>query len=599
MPQTIKNRQKPRFLLSSFILIVIFGTSSTFAIDSTKYITVDEIAPGMDAYCLTVMQGTAIERFDLKILSIIRNANPGRDRILVVGTDPQFIHVGPVRGCSGSPVYIDGRMAGALSAGWSFAKDPLYLVTPIEDMLEISNRPAGRVDKAKQASPLLSLDFSKPLDLNEVRSLLDTMGANLASENLLLMATSLPKHVCDNLKPSFGRLGLVPVAGAVTSAQMQDDIKLEPGSSLVVPLVTGDISMAVTGTVTEVDGNKVYGFGHPFLGYGDIDLPMATGKVHTVIASMSFSFKLATAGKIVGAIRSDLGSGIYGEIGQKAKMIPIRVTVDRFDDPQKRTFNCELAVNRFYTPQMSQASILGAAMMYGDLPPEHTVKYSADIKTQEFGSIVFENISSGQGLRDLAGDAAGMISLLMNNPYRKVNISRLDFNVEITPDNLMAKISEVILSDSKVKPGQTIDVKVVLKPYKQPKTQHTFKLTIPEDLADGEYQINVFGSYGYEKFLRKNAIHRYLQHDLPTLIAAIKNIVKIRRDRLYLTLELPAAGIVVNEKELPFIPATKALLLRDATRTIATTPHQHWLEKSDNIGSIVPNTGTMKLTVEK
>ncbi|HEG43526.1 MAG TPA: hypothetical protein ENH94_05710 [Phycisphaerales bacterium] len=595
MPKTIKSRQ----IHWLFLLIVILGTSSSFALDSKKYITIDQIDPSMDAYCLTVMQGTTIEKFDLKILSIVKNAIPGRDRILVVGTDPKFIHAGPIRGCSGSPVYIDGKMAGALSSGWSFSKDPLYMVTPIEDMLEISNTPASRLDKAKQPAPVLALDFTKPLDLNEVRTLLDTTPANLASENTLLTVTSLPEHVCQTLKPSFEKIGLVPVAGAATSSQSMDDIQLAPGSTLVIPLVTGDISMAVTGTVTEVDGNKVYGFGHPFLGYGQIDLPMATGKIHTVVSTVSFSFKLASAGKIVGAIRSDLGSGIYGEIGQNAPMIPIRIDVDRFDDPQKHTFNCELAVNRFYTPQMSMATIMGAAAIYGNLPPEHTVKYNANIETRQFGSIVFENISSGQGLSDLAGDAAGIISLLMNNPYQKVDVTRLDFNIEITPDNLMTKISNVILSDSNVEPGQTVDVKVILQPYMKPKTQHTFKLTIPRDLADGEYEISVFGSYGYDKFLRKNATQKYLQYDVPTLITAIKNIVKVRRDRLYITLELPDDGIIVKEKELPFIPATKALLLGDPARTLATKPHQHWIEKSKNIESIVTTTKTIKITVEK
>lgn len=600
MPKTIKNRKTARFFLPSCLIIAILAASSSFAIDSTKYITVDEIDPSMDAYCLTVMQGTAIEKFDLKILSVVKNINPGRDRILVVGTDPQFIHSGPVRGCSGSPVYIDGKMAGALSSGWSFSKDPLYMVTPIEDMLEISNTPAPRLDNTKQASPVLAMDFTKPLDLSEVRAALNTTPANLATENALLTVTSLPEHVCQTLKPSFERLGLVPVAGsALNSTQTLDDIELEPGSTLAVPLVTGDISIAATGTVTEVDGSKVYGFGHPFLGYGEIDLPMATGKVHTVVASTSFSFKLATAGKIVGAIRSDLGSGIYGEVGQKAKMIPTRIAVERFDDPQEHTFNCELAVNRFYTPQMSLASIMGAATIYGTLPPEHTIKYNANIETKEFGSIAFENISSGQGLGDLAGDAAGIISLLMNNPYQEVNVTGLDFNVEITPDNLLAKITDVMLSDSNVKPGQRVDVKVILQPYMKPKTQHTLKLTIPEDLADGEYEINIFGSYGYDKFIRKNAIQRYMQYDVPTLITAIKNIVKVRRDRLYMTMTLPEAGIIVKEKELPFIPATKSLLLSDPTRTLPTMPYQHWIEKSKNIGSIVTTAKTIKLTVEK
>ncbi len=138
------------------------------ALDKARYITLDEIHPGQKAYCLTVLGGNNIEKFDLEVLSVVRDIQPGRDAILVVGTDPRFKQFGPIRGCSGSPVYIEGRMAGALSGGWSYSKDALYLTTPIEDMLYVApSADAGYLDTA-HGPVSLGIDFSKPIDLAEI-----------------------------------------------------------------------------------------------------------------------------------------------------------------------------------------------------------------------------------------------------------------------------------------------------------------------------------------------------------------------------------------------------------------------------------------------
>jgi hypothetical protein len=320
-----------------------------------------------------------------------------------------------------------------------------------------------------QGPASLGIDFSKPINLAEIYKSLTTAhtSSEFKTKNLELMVTSLPAEVCDLVAPRFELFGLLPVSGGSANPEPgTEDYEqaLAPGACLTIPLVSGDISMTVVGTVTENIDNRVYGFGHSFLGYGDLDLPMATGRVHTVISSMLFSFKLAAPGPIIGAIRADAATAVYGEIGAKAKLIPMRMTIDHYNSaPQRtKTYDCQVAVNRIYTPMVTQTALMGAILVAGTLPPEHMLTYNARIGVEGFDPISFENVSSGQNIREFANDAVGPVAMLMNNPYQRTNITSLDFDVKVLPKNILSNIWSVRLSDTKVKPGQTIDISVVL-----------------------------------------------------------------------------------------------------------------------------------------
>ena len=296
-------------------------------LDKTRYITIDEVRPGMEAYCLTCYKGTEVEKFALEVLDVVRNVMPGRDAILVLGTDERFIHTGPVGGCSGSPVYIDGRLAGALAFAWLYSKDPLYGVTPIEEMLRVRE---DNLSKQHVGQMGFAFDFSAPLDFAQIDRQITTSRVpkkntrpGLTSLPCPLITSGLPAEVCDQLNALVEPFGLMAVAGLGGSRTTNttknvwepNDVKLVPGACLVVPLVTGDIAMEVIGTVTEVEGDKVYGFGHSFLGYGPVDLPMATGQVHTVVPSVRRSFKYASAIEIVGALTTDESTAVLGQMG--------------------------------------------------------------------------------------------------------------------------------------------------------------------------------------------------------------------------------------------------------------------------------------------
>jgi hypothetical protein len=496
-------------------------------------------------------------------------------------------------------------LAGALAFAWFFSKDPLYGVTPIEDMLKVGQQTPNTKEAAWE--PGFALDFSEPVDFPQIYKQLTTglvTGKSQYGMTALrcpLITSGLPAGVVEQLSDSVEPFGLVAVAGIGGSADANknENVQLAPGACLAVPLVTGDIEMEAIGTVTEVVGDKVYGFGHSFLGYGPIDLPMATGQIHTVVSSVIRSFKFGSALKIVGALTADESTAIFGQVGAKARMIPVTIKVDRYNDTEKRLYNCRLANNRLLTPLVLRAVVAGAALYLGDLPPDHMIEYKVTIGLEDADHITFENVSTGAGLMEMIIEGTVPVTLLMNNPYEKVDIESIDFDIRIMPKNIISHIWSVDLADSTVKAGQELQIGVVVESFLAGKKEYQYSLKIPDELAPGRYDLIITGGYGYQKFLRKAASYRFIPQNLATLIEAMNNLLTIKRDGLYCLLVLPPGGIALEKAELPDLPATKVLVLQDAKRTLRTQPYQHWLENSLTTGTVVIDKKIMRITVEK
>jgi len=571
--------------------------------DPTKYIGIDEIRPGMEAYCLTCYSGTKIEKFSLDVLSVARNAMPGRDWILVQGTDERFIHTGPVAGCSGSPVYIDGRLAGALAYAFFYSKDPLYGVTPIEEMLRV-----GEVSRPQHAQSGYVLDFSRPIDFARIDKQITTPQSSrrrsltgAAALPCPLVTSGLPAQVAEQLNALVEPFGLVVVSGIGGGASVNKnlDVQLAPGSCLVVPLVTGDITMEIIGTATDVVGDKVYGFGHSYLGYGPVSLPMATGQVHTVVSSMYRSLKLASAVKIVGALTRDESPAVFGRIGAKPHMFPLTITIDDYRDSNKRLYNCRVAHNRSLTPMLIRSTVAGAGLCLGDLPPDHMIEYKVAIGIENAETITFENVSTDTGLTEMLMETVSPVTMLMNNPYKEVDIKSVDFDVRIVPKSIVSHIWSIDLSDSKVKAGRNIDLGIVVESVRTGKKKYQCTFEIPKGLPPGRYELTICGGYGYELFLRKNTPYKFVAQNLPGLLEALKYLLTIERDKLYCILALPPGGVTIEKAELPDLPDTKTLILQSAKRTLRTQLYPHWLEKKLESGTVIIDKKTMHITVEK
>jgi hypothetical protein len=569
--------------------------------DKSRYIGIDEIKPGMAASCLTVFEGTKIESFPLEVVSVVRNISPGRNAILVRGTDERFKHTGPVAGCSGSPVYIDGRMAGALAFGWSFSKEPLYGVTPIEEMLSVGK---GKYDDA--GTRTAKLDLAEPLDLDAVwRSTIVAMSASQESATGMTqlpvpLAVSLPQYATDRLSKTLGPLGFVPVAGGGMAGSPQDaNAELIPGAALAIPLVTGDITLSAVGTVTEVVDGKFYAFGHSLLGYGKMELPVGPAYIHTVVANLNRSFKLGNAMEVTGTLTRDEDTAVYGVLGKTPSMIDMRVTVERYNDPQTRTYNCKVARNDVITPQLVNAVISGAVYFKGELPPEHTVKYEVRIKAKASPEIVFENVSTDADLMDVAREVVAPTAILINNRFRKVEIESIDVKVNISQKSSASTIKAFDVSRTRLKAGQSLEAAAMVHSFRAGSSKHTWLVNVPDDLPAGVYRLTVMGPDAYLKFLVQAAPYRFTSSSLDGIMATVNNVLTIRRDRLYSVLLLPSGGLTIERTALPDLPPGKAVVLADPSRTFKVQPFQHWIEQQIPVDGIVTDVRAIDIAVEE
>ena len=587
-----------RFLL---FLVLIGGLSSAFAeLDTTRYIPVSEITTDMDAYCLTVLEGIEIEKFPLKILSIVHNEEPGRDRILVIGTDERFKHVGSVHGCSGSPVYIDGRMAGALSAGWDGSIDPLYLVTPIEDMLRI--REVQQQDNTRpiqfEADYLMEPEkFAKRFyqRLEQSRSL---------SKTTVPLIFSTPEIPGFDTYGTLKKMGLFPVfssgfmeAGSASLGADQDQIA--PGGVLASPICMGDINLAAVGTATEVVGNRVYAFGHSFMGTGSIELPMSAGWVHTVVAGRDTSFKFATAGPVLGTLRRDQASGVMGLIDGGPRMIPVTLHLERTDMPQSRDFKYRIAVDETLTAPVFQLALLSAANLYSEAPLENSLRYSVKIRVKNHSPIEFSNVTTGTGFIPPATEIFSVVGLLMTNPFEKVDIESVNISLRLEAKSREAEFWQVQLSDTTVKPGDTMEASVTLLTYRQEKATCTIPIKIPNDLAPDTYTVTLMSHNDYLSHIRKTSLHRFSPEDVESMIGMINELLNYQRNRLVAVLSLPPGGMALRQEELPDLPASRMALLQDPRRFLPISPIQHWLEFPQTLPLVPRGNLTIDLTVEQ
>jgi len=233
------------------------------------------------------------------------------------------------------------------------------------------------------------------------------------------------------------------------------------------------------------------------------------------------------------------------------------------------------------------------------LPPDHTVEYKTSIGIKGFEPIICENVSTGLGVLQMAVEASSALALLMNNPYDKVVVESMEFDISITPKDTISHIWSANLSDTTVKAGEKIGIDVVIEAVHTQKKQYEIEMEIPKDLKAGKYELTLCGSRGYEQFLLKTVPHKFIGQDLPDLVDALRDTLQVRRDRLYCYLVLPSSGIIIEKAELPDLPATKMLVLQSLTRPVTTQLHPHWIEKALDTGTVVINKRTIRITVEK
>ena len=530
---------------------MLLGPSPTPGVDLAP---VAELERGMRGYGLTVIEGTRIDTFGVEILGIEHNSMlPGRDLILVRLSGLGLEETGIVAGMSGSPVYVEGRLAGAVAWGWSGADEPMGLLTPIHEMLAVMERDMSPPAPGPYAPP----SPARPSGLVRLAAPVWVSGVSRGTAH----------RMAEILSP----LGLEPFLAPVGDDPSGETPELRAGSAVGVQLVGGDLSIAGIGTVTHVDGDRLVAFGHDFIGSGAIDLPMTGAHIFGVLDHRFRSFKLGAATGIAGAVRQDRFGGIAGLTGARADILPVRVAVGSEGPP--REFRFEVARHRFLTTGLIQSALFGAFESASKALGETSVDLSLEIELTDGRRVVWDQVHSGVGAAFGAVlDAGGPLRALDRSPFEEIRLASVQVEAVVREEEVrVARLAEASLERPRVRAGEEVAVSVRLVPYRGAPHLLRVPVRVPADVA-GEVQVRIgsaLSATGWEE-------DRLGGGPPATSEELLRRLERPRRaDELVVRLTVAEPGLSVDGRELPVPPPSVRRLLAESpvagtTRAVAS-----------------------------
>ncbi len=533
-----------------------------------------EVRPGMVGQAWTAFQGIKPEPFQVRVVSVIRNFLPKQDIILVRSDDPKVQGTGIAAGMSGSPVYVDGRLMGAVAYGWAFSKEPLAGVTPIESMQAESTRPQRTSDRP---GPLGTAPVGEPR--------LQRVAVPLAVTGLSDQALS---EVAEMVRP----LGLLPVrAGGVgTRTDMAPGV-LQPGVPVGAMLVDGDLSATAMGTLTAIDGGNVLAFGHPMMGVGQVDLPLVLGEVHTIVPSLSSSMKLASPVAEIGALVQDRPAGVVGQLGRHAPRVAMNVRVVEGSAPA-RDFHCRLARHPKLLPVLASMVLTGAVADGVPEVSDMVLSLTTRLGVQGQGDVeINDQVFSPEGLSPrVLTTARGLraVTELLANPFAPAVIDHIDITIRVDHGRDVAEIVGAALPGDRLRAGQTVPLRLWLRPYAGQEFMETVLVTLPASLAGRTVKVDVASGAQVKPDVPRPQSLRGLMDNLGQSFPGSSLVV---------SLSTPEDGVSLRGQLLPSLPPS-------ALDTIDKPIHQARRAESYRVTerSVFPGTriltGKQELTIQ-
>jgi len=311
------------------------------------------------------------------------------------------------------------------------------------------------------------------------------------------------------------------------------------------------------------------------------------------------SFKLGDPTAIIGAIQADEATGIFGRLGAEVQMIPVQTTVHWTMTGQQEQFSMQIAQDSRIDATLAAMAAINTVLQKGDLPEDHTITYQLKMEFDNTDPFVFENISSDNYIYDLESDITGPLSLLLNNPWKEVKLTRVEMHTTIYDKNTAAAIRSVQIPQVVYQPGQTVPARVVIEPVRQDLREYELLLKLPDDLPEGNYQINIGSQQAYQQQMQAAQPQRFSAFTPQDVQQILQERLSIRRDKLYISIIMPDSGIAIEETSLPSLPGSKAVLLTDKSRLALMRRFQAFSSNSMNTDYIISGNANLPIEVRK
>jgi hypothetical protein len=577
----------PTILVLACGLLFCPLTPATAGPKSETCWNVNDVRAGMTGYGRTVMKGTKIETFKAEVLGVLKNTSPGRDMILCRLSGLNLEKTGVIAGMSGSPIYIGDKLLGAVAYAWPFGKEPIAGVTPFCQM-QTYVKAFERRDLVQQASRN-RVGLGSPLKVGGQEFDTVTVSESFddpeptAADGLWMMplrtplsATGFTLHSLTLLRQHCRSAGLVPMQGGGASSVVVDEEKntpLQAGGPLAVALITGDFDLSGIGTVTHIEGTRVYGWGHPFFGLGACEYPLMTGYIHTIYPRQNVSFKMGSPLRTVGVINADVSTCIAGWLDRKPDMIPLRMSVSCCPGESPKVFNVQMVRQRSMLPSLVYSALTNSVDMEGELPEELTADLNARIEVEGHDPVIIKDTYSGSSYSGGRAPAAlynhisAVVSLLTYNSYKPIKINRVDCETRIRTGRQTADIEAIELDSEIYSPGDTLKATVFLRPYKGLRQRLPVALKLPADLPEGNYAATVCDDLTNARFELRDNPNLNNPQNLNQVFETLQVQTAAKRTNLVVRVPIHAAGVALDGKSLPNLPSSMVQILGNTRRT--------------------------------
>ena len=563
-----KRRLRSAFLAAAAVLCALVPGEPGTAAES-PYFPADRIRPGMMGVGRTVFQGHVPEEFQVEFLGVLKNAiGPGQDMILCRLHGRNVERTGVIAGMSGSPVTLDGKLVGAISYRLgAFEKEAIAGITPIGDMLKAAelagaSSPAGADGRGER---LLAEWADPPRDAAPG----DSRGFPATAGEMLPIATPLvfsgfPEDLVREVGPMFRARGLDPVQGGGGTGSHGAEYPIEPGVPIAVALMSGDLSLAATGTLTHVEGNRVWAFGHPFLDTGAVRLPMLRAEIVVTYPSAMGSFKISNATTPMGTLLQDRLTCVQGELGPPPPMLPVTVT---YRSPAgERRLSYEVVHDRVLTPLLLGVAIQASLQRILEYSAAATFRTELRVETAGHPPLLYASVESDPGgpqsgaPAEVARDMATVFNALYSNRFETPQVRSVHLRVDAVPEARLARIGEVSVTPASVRAGDLLTIRASLQPYRGEPFLREFRVRVPADTPKGPLLITVSSARNLNTAESGLMQRRFL--GAAGLDEVIRFINGLRSDdAIYLQVARRSLGAVVQGETLPSLPLSMTFTL--------------------------------------
>ncbi len=535
------------------------GLAASGSARVTEYMSPEELKPGMMGRAKSVFSGTTPEEFDVEILGVIHNWRPGGDLILGRASGEKIERLGISAGMSGSPVYVGGKLVGAIAFTWTFAKEPFAGITPIREMLESGKDRAGG-GRSQSSARLRAGEESAAGAVPEAPF---DGGAGMKEIGTPIMVAGVHPQVLELMKEKLAGWNMVVAQSG--SGSKGDRDTLVPGGSLAAQLVSGDAVVSAIGTVTDVEGTRVVGFGHGLFSAGPVEVPMSGAHIHAVLPSLANSMKLGSASGIVGTITDDGDAGVSGEIGRTPDLVPVEVRVDTGE--RVDTFQYQVIRHRLFTPALVAWTAASSALTAAGAVGELTVRMDLTLELDGAGvgpvrlRHTFFSVSSASPLAEFL---TGLVDAVMNNEFEAARLGRVRCDLTFVRERRVARLEEAYVLTDEAKPGEDVTVAVKLRPYRGRIVTKLLSVRLPEGLTGERLELKICSAPEMEAWKQQYSSRSPSPRTLAQLVSRLERMGRG---------DVVECGVYVEEREaavggetLPSPPESMARVMTSSRR---------------------------------